>query len=463
MKKAVQSLLVAFLFLAGLPNLSFGQTTATFSTVGTTTWTCPAGVTSVQVECWGGGGAGGGVANVKYILAGGGAGGNYEVATVQVVPGTVYNIVVGAGGVGVLSPANGGSGSASSFAYSSTTLVSASGGPGAVANNTGGSGSSAYTGTAGATESNTSTSASSYSISSTTYNITGASTVAGSSGGAAGSGTNKVGGAGGAAANPATGHTTIGGAATAQTGNNSNGTAGKNYGGGGSGATNGGTAANDIGGNGAGGYVYLTYTVATTPTVTPTASLSSFTYAQGSGPSASQSFTITGSSLTGFPANLTVTAPADFEVSTDAGTTWSGAAGTASIAYPAATLSSQTIMVRLVAGKSAASFGPENISITGGGLSSAVTVAVSGSVTNSPLITPSVSSLTGLTYAYGSGPSTASTFTITASTLSPASGTITITGSTDYEVSTTLQLLVLEPLQQLVTLALPYLLQLLFG
>ena len=100
MKRVLQLLLVAFLFLAGMPSLTYGQTTATFSTVGTTTWTCPAGVTSVQVECWGGGGAGGGVANVKYILAGGGAGGNYQVATVQVVPGTVYNIVVGAGGVG---------------------------------------------------------------------------------------------------------------------------------------------------------------------------------------------------------------------------------------------------------------------------------------------------------------------------------------------------------------------------
>ena len=274
MKRVLQLLLVAFLFLAGMPSLTYGQTTATFSTVGTTTWTCPAGVTSVQVECWGGGGAGGGVANVKYILAGGGAGGNYQVATVQVVPGTVYNIVVGAGGVGALSPANGGSGGASSFAYSSTTLVSAAGGPGAVANTTGGATSSTYTGTAGATESNTSSALSSYSISGTTYNITNASTVAGSSGGAAGSGSNKVGGAGGAAANPATGNTTIGGAATAQTGNNSNGIAGKNYGGGGSGGTNGGTAANDIGGAGAGGYVYLTYTVASTPTLTTTTATS---------------------------------------------------------------------------------------------------------------------------------------------------------------------------------------------
>ncbi|HPF00186.1 MAG TPA: hypothetical protein PKY63_05930, partial [Bacteroidales bacterium] len=47
----------------------FSQTT-TFTTSGT--WTCPAGVTSVTVECWGGGGGGGGTKNdYKY---GGGAG-----------------------------------------------------------------------------------------------------------------------------------------------------------------------------------------------------------------------------------------------------------------------------------------------------------------------------------------------------------------------------------------------------
>ena len=41
--------------------------------VGTTSWTCPAGVNSVQIECWGGGGSGGGISFCRF--AGGCSGG----------------------------------------------------------------------------------------------------------------------------------------------------------------------------------------------------------------------------------------------------------------------------------------------------------------------------------------------------------------------------------------------------
>ena len=75
-----------------------------FNTAGPATWTCPPGVTSVQVECWGGGGAGGSAlrtpnsGSVQY--SGGGAGGAYaRVAAYTVRPGTVYFINVGAGGI----------------------------------------------------------------------------------------------------------------------------------------------------------------------------------------------------------------------------------------------------------------------------------------------------------------------------------------------------------------------------
>lgn len=74
-----------------------------FNTAGSSTWTCPPAVTSVQVECWGGGGAGGSAirtpssGSVQY--AGGGAGGAYaRVAAYAVRPGNVYFINVGAGG-----------------------------------------------------------------------------------------------------------------------------------------------------------------------------------------------------------------------------------------------------------------------------------------------------------------------------------------------------------------------------
>lgn len=72
-----------------------------------TTWTCPANVTAVQVECWGAGGAGG--SGLKPVsgnaFGGGGAGGAYaRKSMVTVVPGSSYTITIGAGGVSALSP-----------------------------------------------------------------------------------------------------------------------------------------------------------------------------------------------------------------------------------------------------------------------------------------------------------------------------------------------------------------------
>src|SRR5215472_12827839 len=70
--------------------------TATFTTAGTFLWTCPAGVTSVQAECWGAGGAGGsGMGNTT--TGGGGGGGAYSKANaISVTPGTQYTVIVGA-------------------------------------------------------------------------------------------------------------------------------------------------------------------------------------------------------------------------------------------------------------------------------------------------------------------------------------------------------------------------------
>jgi hypothetical protein len=55
-------------------------------------WTCPAGVTSILVETWGGGGAG-------AAGGGGGEGGSYARKTVTVVPGTTYYLSCGNGGI----------------------------------------------------------------------------------------------------------------------------------------------------------------------------------------------------------------------------------------------------------------------------------------------------------------------------------------------------------------------------
>ncbi len=69
----------AFAVLLMLPFVKgWGQTTATYTTAGTYTWTCPPNVTAIQVEAWGGGGAGGGVGTAAlFRVAGGGGGGAY--------------------------------------------------------------------------------------------------------------------------------------------------------------------------------------------------------------------------------------------------------------------------------------------------------------------------------------------------------------------------------------------------
>lgn len=102
------------------------MTTNTFTS--DAVWPAPAGVTAITVECWGGGGAGGGMnANYSANRGGGGAGGQYARRSVSVTPGQNYAIDVGAGGTG--STGNGGIGGDSTFA--GTTVV-AKGGAGGI-------------------------------------------------------------------------------------------------------------------------------------------------------------------------------------------------------------------------------------------------------------------------------------------------------------------------------------------
>lgn len=107
----------------------------TYNTVGTYSWTCPAGVTCVKVECWGGGGKGGSMNMNGLGGAGGGGGGAYARSMLTVVPFHTYTVIVGAGGLGGIYPINGDS---SSFKDGSTFCVSAIGGNGVLTNATAG-------------------------------------------------------------------------------------------------------------------------------------------------------------------------------------------------------------------------------------------------------------------------------------------------------------------------------------
>jgi len=83
-------------------NSIWSQSTFTFTYTTSGTFKVPAGVTSLNVECWGAGGAGGGVSSGLSLFGGGGGGGGgyNNVATFGVTPAAVLSYKVGAGGTG---------------------------------------------------------------------------------------------------------------------------------------------------------------------------------------------------------------------------------------------------------------------------------------------------------------------------------------------------------------------------
>ena len=183
--------------------------------------------------------------------------------------------------------------------------------------------------------------------------------------------------------------------------------------------------------------VVVTYTPATI--TLSKSSISGLNYAVGSGPSASQTFTVSGSNI---PANLIVTAPTNFEVSLD-GSSWASSktinvtlTGSAS----AGTLSSTTVYVRLASGKSAGNYSG-NVSIEMAGCKNITnvnpkTVAVSGTVSaaSTPTITASPTTLNWGSVAKGASLTT-KTFSISGTNLT--SGSLSITASSGWSVSPT--------------------------
>ena len=124
-----------------------------FTTVGTSTWVAPAGVTKVK-SCMTGGGGGGGRTNQGDQDGGPGGNSGYAMAITTVVPGTTYNVVVGAGGARATGyNSSGQAGTASSFNGVTATGGGGGGGNGGAPGSSGtGSGTGSYittTGTAG--------------------------------------------------------------------------------------------------------------------------------------------------------------------------------------------------------------------------------------------------------------------------------------------------------------------------
>jgi len=121
--------------------------------------------------------------------------------------------------------------------------------------------------------------------------------------------------------------------------------------------------------------IILTGTSAAVPNISISNTLSNFNYNVGNGPSASQTYTISGGNLVG-SGNVTVTAPSNFQVSTD-GVTFNN-----SVTYPFAsgiiTGQPRTVHVRMIAGLSPFYFSG-NITHSGG--TASANQPVSGDVT----------------------------------------------------------------------------------
>ena len=108
----------------------------------------------------------------------------------------------------------------------------------------------------------------------------------------------------------------------------------------------------------------ITLNTASTPTLSlSTSSLSGFDYIEGSGPSASQSYDLSGANLTGYPGNITVTGSTNYEVSTN-NLTFSGSVN---VPFTSATLSTTAVYVRLKTGLTTGTYNGETISNAGGG------------------------------------------------------------------------------------------------
>ncbi len=164
-----------------------------------------------------------------------------------------------------------------------------------------------------------------------------------------------------------------------------------------------------------------------------TGTLSGFTYIFGSGPSAVQSYNLSGANLTGYPSDITVSAPTDYEISLSSASEYTS---DISVPYTSATLSSTTIYVRLKAGLSIGTYNSEIIANTGGGATT-VNVSCGGSVTAvpPPALSLSQTSLNGFSYTLGSGPSAYLSYNLTGNNLTGYPSDIMVTAPADYEIS----------------------------
>jgi hypothetical protein len=181
------------------------------------------------------------------------------------------------------------------------------------------------------------------------------------------------------------------------------------------------------------GSISYPYTMVQATLVAVPETLTAFTYEVGFGPSTSKTFVLTGTNLrTGMIA--TVNGTTDYEVSLN-NTTFSQSVSIAEVNRAI----SSTVYVRLKAGRVVGNYNSQTITCQTQNAELSDTVVCSGSVTVNvtPRIIATPTTLTGLDYVEGFGPSIAQQFTIQALNLTAGGGTIAIAATQNFEVSVT--------------------------
>lgn len=165
------------------------------------------------------------------------------------------------------------------------------------------------------------------------------------------------------------------------------------------------------------------------PALTISGSISDFGNIVVGNSSTSQSYSISGSNLTGAPGNITITAPTHFEVSNN-NSTWGSST---TIAYSSATLAATNVYVRFT--PTAAGPASGNVSNSGGGVTVPLTVAVSGTglAPSTPVLSAgTLASFGNVCINATAGPQS---FTVTGINLTNAN--VTVGPLTGYQFATT--------------------------
>ncbi len=169
--------------------------------------------------------------------------------------------------------------------------------------------------------------------------------------------------------------------------------------------------------------VAVTGVAVNAPVITTTGTLTAFTQTAGTA-SAVQTYQVSGANLTG---NVTITPPANYQISNDGGTTWITAPSTLVLTPAGGTLAATTISVRLNATSAGAYAGVISHVSTG---AATVNVNVTGTTVNQPVITVT-QNLQPFSQTLGT-PSARQSFTVAGANLT---GSITVTPPAGYEVS----------------------------